>query len=285
MYKKIVAMCLCLGLLLSGCQLAQPEETKTTQADTLESPVQLERLAGVYVTLEPIILEDGTDRIQAQEVTGEGTRYTFPGVEGLLLASFWIAEPENGGFWSLDCSKGLCSILSSYNATENGVEEGLTATLYLTKEAGPQVCYLNPVYQGPEGEVYLKPDDLGTATSTEVIASETLTATTTIEQEAGDIVNTTEITVNFIHVDLSQGLTVLEMDENHQILKTHTFIPGELPESLEPLAETAYILTEEQTASDTHRAIYQKEDTYFTALYRMDDIICAEAQCDLEWQE
>lgn len=157
--------------------------------------------------------------------------------------------------------------------------------MYLTKEAGPQVCYLNPVYQGPDGEVYLKPDDAGTSTSTEAIASETLTATTTIEQESGNLVNTTEITVNFIHVDLSQGLTVLEMDENHQILKTHTFTPGELPESLQPLAETAYILTEEQTASDTHRALYQKEDTYFTALYRMDDRICAEAQCSLEWQE
>ena len=122
-------------------------------------------------------------------------------------------------------------------------------------------------------------------TSTEVIASENLTSTTTIEQEEADVVNTTDITVNFIHVDLSLGLTVLEMDENHQILKTHTFAPGELPESLEPLGETAYILTEEQTASDTHRALYQKEDTYFTALYRMDDMICAEAQCDLEWQE
>lgn len=285
MYKKIIAMCLCLGLFLSGCQLAQPEETKTTQGETLESPVQMERLAGVYLTLEPIVLEAGTDRIQAQKVSGEDSRYAFPGVEGLLLASFWITEPENGGFWSMDCSQGLCSVLSSYNAIENGAEVGLTATLYLTKEAGPQVCYLNPVYQGPDGAVYLKPDDAGTSTSTEAIASETLTATTTIEQESGNLVNTTEITVNFIHVDLSQGLTVLEMDENHQILKTHTFTPGELPESLQPLAETAYILTEEQTASDTHRALYQKEDTYFTALYRMDDRICAEAQCSLEWQE
>lgn len=285
MYKKIIAMCLCLGLFLSGCQLAQPEETKTTQGETLESPVQMERLAGVYLTLEPIVLEAGTDRIQAQKVSGEDSRYAFPGVEGLLLASFWITEPENGGFWSMDCSQGLCSVLSSYNAIENGAEVGLTATLYLTKEAGPQVCYLNPVYQGPDGAVYLKPDDAGTSTSTEAIASETLTATTTIEQEAGNLVNTTEITVNFIHVDLSQGLTVLEMDENHQILKTHTFTPGELPESLQPLAETAYILTEEQTASDTHRAIYQKEDTYFTALYLMDDMVCAQAQCSLEWQE
>ena len=285
MYKKIIAMCLCLGLFLSGCQLAQPEETKTTQGETLESPVQMERLAGVYITLEPIVLEAGTDRIQAQKVSREDSRYAFPGVEGLLLASFWITEPENGGFWSMDCSQGLCSVLSSYNAIENGAEVGLTATLYLTKEAGPQVCYLNPVYQGPDGAVYLKPDDAGTSTSTEAIASETLTATTTIEQEAGNLVNTTEITVNFIHVDLSQGLTVLEMDENHQILKTHTLTPGELPESLEPMAETAYILTEEQTASDTRRALYQKEDTYFTALYRMDDIICAEAQCSLEWQE
>lgn len=292
MYKKIIAMCLCLGLMLTGCQLAQPEETQTTQDDTQmtqgdasESPVQMERLAGVYITLEPIVLEAGTDRIQAQKVSGEDSRYAFPGVEGLLLASFWITEPENGGFWSMDCSQGLCSVLSSYNAIENGAEVGLTATLYLTKEAGPQVCYLNPVYQGPDGEVYLKPVDAGTSTSTEAIASETLTATTTIEQEAGNLVNTTEITVNFIHVDLSRGLTVLEMDENHQILKTHTFTPGELPESLEPMAETAYILTEEQTASDTRRALYQKEDTYFTALYRMDDRICAQAQCSLEWQE
>ena len=34
MYKKIIAMCLCLGLMLTGCQLAQPEETQTTQDDT-----------------------------------------------------------------------------------------------------------------------------------------------------------------------------------------------------------------------------------------------------------
>lgn len=292
MYKKIIALLLCLGLMLTGCQLAQPEETQTTQDDTQmtqgdasESPVQMERLAGVYLTLEPVVLEEGTDRIQAQKVSGEDTRYAFPGVEGLLLASFWITEPENGGFWSMDCSQGLCSVQSSYNAIENGAEVGLTATLYLTKEAGPQVCYLNPVYQGPDGAVYLKPADMGIATSTEVTASKTLTATATIEQEAGDMVSTTEITVNLIHVDLSQGLTVLEMDENHQVLKTHTFTPGELPESLEPMAETAYILTEEQTASDTHRALYQKEDTYFTALYRMDDMICAETQCDLEWQE
>ena len=283
MYKKIIAMCLCLGLFLSGCQLAQPEETKTTQGETLESPVQMERLAGVYLTLEPIVLEAGTDRIQAQKVSGEDSRYAFPGVEGLLLGSFWI--PEGEGFWSMECSRGMSDASYKYDTLENGQVLTIEATLYLTKEAGPQVYYLNPVYQGAEGEVYLKPDDFGTSTSTEAIASETLTATTTIEQEEADVVNTTDITVNFIHVDLSQGLTVLEMDENHQILKTHTFTPGELPESLQPLAETAYILTEEQTASDTHRAIYQKEDTYFTALYLMDDMVCAQAQCSLEWQE
>ena len=283
MHKKIIAMCLCLGLFLSGCQLAQPEETKTTQGETLESPVQMERLAGVYITLEPIVLEAGTDRIQAQKVSGEDSRYAFPGVEGLLLGSFWI--PEGEGFWSMECSRGMSDASYKYDTLENGQVLTIEATLYLTKEAGPQVYYLNPVYQGAEGEVYLKPDDFGTSTSTEAIASENLTATTTIEQEEADVVNTTDITVNFIHVNLSQGLTALEMDENHQILKTHTFTPGELPESLQPLAETAYILTEEQTASDTHRALYQKEDTYFTALYRMDDIICAEAQCSLEWQE
>lgn len=283
MHKKIIAMCLCLGLFLSGCQLAQPEETKTTQGETLESPVQMERLAGVYLTLEPIVLEAGTDRIQAQKVSGEDSRYAFPGVEGLLLGSFWI--PEGEGFWSMECSRGMSDASYKYDTLENGQVLTIEATLYLTKEAGPQVYYLNPVYQGAEGEVYLKPDDFGTSTSTEAIASETLTATTTIEQEEADVVNTTDITVNFIHVDLSQGLTVLEMDENHQILKTHTFTPGELPESLQPLAETAYILTEEQTASDTHRAIYQKEDTYFTALYLMDDMVCAQAQCSLEWQE
>ena len=185
----------------------------------------------------------------------------------------------------MECSRGMSDASYKYDTLENGQVLTIEATLYLTKEAGPQVYYLNPVYQGAEGEVYLKPDDFGTSTSTEAIASETLTATTTIEQEEADVVNTTDITVNFIHVDLSQGLTVLEMDENHQILKTHTFTPGELPESLQPLAETAYILTEEQTASDTHRAIYQKEDTYFTALYLMDDMVCAQAQCSLEWQE
>ncbi len=290
MYKKIIAMCLCLGLMLTGCQLAQPEETQTTQDDTqmtqgdaLESPVQPDPLAGVYLTLEPIILEDGTDRLQAKKVSGEDTRFAFPGVEGLLLGSFWISEGE--GFWSMECSRGMSDVSYKYDTLENGQVLTIEATLYLTKEAGPQVCYLNPVYQGPDGAVYLKPDDSGTATSTEVIASENLTSTTTIEQEEADVVNTTDITVNFIHVDLSLGLTVLEMDENHQILKTHTLTPGELPESLEPLGETAYILTEEQTASDTRRALYQKEDTYFTALYRMDDMICAQAQCNLEWQE
>ena len=290
MYKKIIAMCLCLGLMLTGCQLAQPEETQTTQDDTqmtqgdaLESPVQPDPLAGVYLTLEPIILEDGTDRLQAQKVSGEDTRFAFPGLEGLLLGSFWISEGE--GFWSMECSRGMSDVSYKNDTLENGQVLTIEATLYMTKEAGPQVCYLNPVYQGPDGAVYLKPDDSGTATSTEVIASENLTSTTTIEQEEADVVNTTDITVNFIHVDLSLGLTVLEMDENHQILKTHTFAPGELPESLEPLGETAYILTEEQTASDTRRSLYQKEDTYFTALYRMDDMICAEAQCDLEWQE
>lgn len=280
MGKKIISLFFCLGLLLSGCQLAQPEATKTNQGDT---PVQPDQLAGVYLTQEPIILEDGTDRLQARKVSGEDTSFAFPGVEGLLLGSFWI--PEGEGFWSMECSRGMSDASYKYDTLENGQVLTIEATLYLTKEAGPQVYYLNPVYQGAEGEVYLKPDDFGTSTSTEAIASENLTATTTIEQEEADVVNTTDITVNFIHVDLSQGLTVLEMDENHQILKTHTFTPGELPESLQPLAETAYILTEEQTASDTRRAIYQKEDTYFTALYLMDDMVCAQAQCSLEWQE
>lgn len=97
MSKKIISLFLCLGLLLSGCQLAQPEVTKTNQGDT---PVQPDPLAGVYLTLEPIILEDGTDRLQAQKVSGEDARFAFPGVEGLLLGSFWISEGE--GFWSME---------------------------------------------------------------------------------------------------------------------------------------------------------------------------------------
>ena len=44
MGKKVISLFLCLGLLLSGCQLAQPEATKTNQGDT---SVQPDQLAGV----------------------------------------------------------------------------------------------------------------------------------------------------------------------------------------------------------------------------------------------
>lgn len=100
MHKKIIAMCLCLGLFLSGCQLAQPEETKTTQGETLESPVQMERLAGVYLTLEPIVLEAGTDRIQARRCPGRIAVMPSPGWRDCCWVPSGFLRERDFGAWS-----------------------------------------------------------------------------------------------------------------------------------------------------------------------------------------
>ena len=305
MTKKILALAMALILTfgLCGCQLAKPEGDKNLQKD---------RLMGVYITRNYIdlfdmdsYLQENLDKIIAQngklelpamenegklyaELTvdtypyseGEGYTYAFPELDGIMLAHFRMSSGEDA-YTATAVGEGICDIHSRVG----GEDAGISGTIWMAKDSGEAIFYLNPVYQTADGQVYLVPGS-GIHFSSGVGGR----ATQTMEERYTVTVNGETVEEHFaveVSIDMAeptQTVTVIQMNGKDLEVCRTTYQADALPDELTPEDGTAYLIVQSNTKTGTQRQICQPSDNHTEVFILLDQQICIRKYIYVNWE-
>ncbi len=287
--KRLLAMALCL-FLLTGCQLAQKPQG--------EKPLE-DRLVGVFVTqdyldlldLETYLQEHPEDVLDGElepmdrgrvyaTMSADGTFY-FEGYEGMYLCNYYDGETQ--------CSfstEGLCDVEANYADTNAGrvIEE--KGTIRITGTEGISF-YTNPVYQTHDGRYYVM-EGQGTHSNSLGTMSHTLTEETTIRSTQDGETTQEEsykasFTVTVEHIEIPDTVTFVQMSADNRELSRQECLPGQMPEQVEAVAGTAYILLESRVGETVTRVLHQPGEDSIRTWYKSESAVCLPQYTEVIW--
>lgn len=310
------------GTLLTGCQLAKEDAVLTQEKD---------KLIGVYVTKEYVdtfdfehyfeenigdIMNDGggfiegdeqssyqnriyatiVDEVSVDEVSGEKIThqsYKFKDLEGMGYYSPVCYETEEGNAYvAIESDPGICDAKSHITGTDAGDMIELEGTIYVCPNEEEVVgVYCNPVYQCPDGRVYLVPGQgMSCSGGGEGASMSHKLEDKVTHKENGEektYVNSVEIKVETVFEPTK--IVVLQMDEAGNKLDSQTYQPGKLPEEIKPFADTEYFIVETyklDAAGENivSRKMTGRDETFFQTLYVGDKRFCEQIMTGIEWE-
>uniref|UniRef100_UPI004056EF7F hypothetical protein n=1 Tax=Agathobacter sp. TaxID=2021311 RepID=UPI004056EF7F len=234
--------------------------------------------------------------IEAESVDADGEphfrkEYIFEDLEGYLLCHAHISD-NTGEYSTTIADDAFSDIYTSLNSTDEGEEVTLSAMIYsLPQEDG--VCFFfNPVYQTAAGDVYLTAGT-GSSVSGEALGStSTHTLKDSLSFSGGEEVpktNTATIIVSFQLIEKSEMLILNQMDANHEILHSQSYILGEMPDSITPLEDTAYLVLEDTYINSDGNTvssykIYDKDDPNLVTFIYKKDGVCVNKSTSIIWE-
>ena len=286
--KKLIAMVLAVCM-LAGCQLASEEKQEDLYQD---------KLVGVFVTFAPMELgfdiegwiedngiTDGAEismeeSLQYQEklpVTLSDEGWVVPGHEGISVGRYW-----NGEYWTGFSGEGICEMNSNIAAGDDGDNIKVEGTVYFPEDAEVMLC-TNPVYQTPEGEFYVVQgqsfhSNVGTGSMSQSVRDEkNWTENGTAYTFCAEFKTTLQ------GVELAEKVVLVWMTADHAEVSRAEYIPGELPEEIQPPTDAAYLIVEQLNGDTIHRSLYQPEDEQITVYYRSEKPWCMPKFTELLW--
>lgn len=282
--KKIFAIILAV-VLLSGCTLAQSGKGGEDQ------------LTGFFITVSHKngdTMKDHWDAgaagmgfISNHDLAGEklyaqfiGTAttwlYKFPEGCGLSCFAFDVEQEGQEPYRSSTISPEIDAHLGYYAGTE--MPYRMEAVIYGTKDTNA-VIQMNPVYQTPEGSVYVLSDK---PVSYDVATMDGCSST--LSQTIGDYGCTATLTIR--HVVLPEAYVIVEMDGENRPLRQKEFAPGDLPESYTPGSDAAYLILEARAGEDTVRTVYSPgdEETAMDTYYPGEYGLCIKGYTTIDWE-
>lgn len=232
--------------------------------------------------------------VKATDTDGEPhfrKEYAFLDLDGYLLCHAEISD-DNGEYSTTIADDVFSDIYTGLNSTDEGENVTLSAMIYsLPKDDGVSF-FFNPVYQTANGDVYLTAGT-GSSVSGEVLGS---TCTHTLEdsvsfsnEEGIQRTDDTTIIISFQLIEKSDKLILSEMDANHQILDSKTYLSGEIPDSITPLDNTTYLVLEDiHTDSNgnivSSYEIYDKNDPNLVTFVYEKDGVCVNKSTSILWK-
>ena len=279
--KRIFALLLAVCM-LAGCSLAKPGKAGQ------------DKLTGFFVTvshkdgdtmrdhwdtdatgMEMISNHDlAGQKLYARRIEGNPVVYEFP--EGCGLSCFSYDVEEGQESYRADTVSPEIEVTMEYHAGTE-IPYRMYAELYGTKDTHA-VIQMNPVYQTPDGEVYVlsdKPVSYDVATM--------VGCSNTLSQTIKDYGCTATLTIH--QVVLPELYVVIEMDENNQPLGRYEFTPETMPGNYFPGPETAYIILE-SVGEENVRSVYSPDDsisvmnTYYPGEYGL----CIKGYTTIFWE-
>lgn len=308
MTKKVsVLLIIALMLSLCGCQLAKGEELVETGYDMTD------KLIGVFVTRDYLslfdmeaYLEDNLDSIMsgktlsaAEQAEYEGRIYatpqgylengkpdghfTFEGLEG--YAYFVpLAETEEASSHIPNSDSCFADIkigthVKDDNVTENSVE----ATMYVVDDLEDYSFFLNPVYQDENGNVYLM---AGTGISSNSLGtmSKFLDSEVKTTVDGVETIERFSVKINFKGVPHPKRIVLLQMDADSNVLHREEYLPGQLPEQLDPADGAEYIVVETHSDTAVTREIVSQEERWLHTYDPQENGICTKQQTEVLWK-
>lgn len=287
--KKLIVLLLA-AVLLSGCQLASEKRNESTMDD---------KLVGVFVTFDHLsldfdmegylsdngipedgVIRDGSEyegRLYAE--AGE-TGWSFPGYEGLIMGQMWRDD-----HWMGFSTEGFCGIDTHVTGSDtmDGIEE--TGIIYVPVDTAEFIFCSNPVYMTPDGEYYAVQ---GSSLGSELYSgsmSQTVSDEKTWTEDDVSYTYSAEFTTVVEGVKLADKVTLVQMSADHRELDRAEYVPGEMPESITPVAGTAYIIVEESAEGEITRTLYQPGDDSLQVFYQAHAVYCLPQFTNIQWAE
>ena len=245
-----------LACLLGGCQLAVPQGT--TGQDTL---------IGGYATWESIpyfsdnfLSGDSTparlyaDWDSTNQPEGAQWRNIFPDVTGYALCQNTADEDSETVYLGTGADPYYSDL--AYNSAHNGKEstESMTGTLYadINQISGEITGFtFSPVYKTADGQIYLAEGQRVTC-STQNLEGSTLSLSVSAaqtESSSWDGTSKTEqnFTAKLAFLYAAQTVRVLQMDADYRVLEQTDYPATTVPEELDFLPGTEFILLESRS--------------------------------------
>jgi len=261
MRKTIFAALAALMILLTmlgGCQLAVDNDEMNPGKD---------RLCGVFVTLdyldmsfadEPIEIppswngnpnsivfpERRIDATRTEEENGH-VEYTFDGIEGFRLFEVKVNDSkENSSYWSSMTDSGIEDV--HVEISDESVR--LSGTISYDVHTSYFSIYANPVYQTPEGDVYMIEGsgisfsgDQSEGTGGSTTLSETITENTNGEETS----RTTDVEIKVEAVNTNKKVVLKQMGINDEMITQTEITQDDIPKSIQIDKDTEYMIMEE----------------------------------------
>ncbi len=313
--KKLKSLCLSALLLLqltilsllSGCQLAIEEGDMPTE----------DRLAGVFVTTEYLDLFDmeayvnDNLRVVGGEIAVEGNaseyygrvyaektqtdehriEYEFTELNGFGYYSLIeLGESMLDNYHYTGVDEGISDPKTHYKVTDEGEGVEMDGTLYFPADGRAAVFYFNPVYQTPEGDLYVTTGQ-GFSADTMVegqIYSQTMEEVTTITMNGEKESWSTSVTTNIEGIRLPEKYVLIYMDGNSQILRSQEYAPGNVMPEMTIPADTAYLILEAHKLDSEGQPVVDREivdrgEEHLSTFWINADGICIKGDTILTW--
>ena len=299
MMGKICKKCVIIGMVvtllfsMTGCSLAIKD------AGEEKGMEKKDRLVGMFITREtvnkwtPDMTDPEENRYYATINYNDSTdpsdwTVDFEGVKGY---AFFSAEfrMEGEPFYAQP-GKPVCSDVSlNYHTSDDMEEITLSGTLYInSKNGGTEIFYTNAVYQKENGEIYFSPRQ-GIQTSLDASASVELKEETTFTENGEPTGYVGAVKVTFEVVDsLPAQIHFRFMNEQLGVIGSEQYEPGEVPEELQVVPDTACVVVETVWEDGTvTRELYdmqQEEQVVAETFYPLDEILLAKKSTTLIWK-
>lgn len=271
MIKKIILIMISLAMIsaFAGCQLAvEGEEDAEPNTDAL---------CGMFVTFEYLnsdgdfiddidwnaVMSGGRASINDREAgriyavledNGRTKDYVFKGIDGLRLFGVFVpGDGESEGYNTACIDTPLLDCKTAYNTTDEGTEISLEATLYVCPEVYSSsmelVCYCNPVYQTPDGQVYMTAGsglgaDLGSGASMSSTLSGAAEKTVNGEKES----RAAAVKLTVTAIDYIEKYILKELDGQDRIVSTLEITKDNVPKEIALNEDTEYAILEKHCA-------------------------------------
>lgn len=292
MKKRFFVVLLTIILIMStGCQLAQEDSGTVVPTD---------QLVGMYVTLS-----DAPGYEWDAEATGlaeplhyfasQGQRiyadaeYNFPEGMGLLATTYYVqTEDRTQSYWSSNASDGISDAHSSIYTENDVTSVCFEATIYVADTAGELSLFMNPVYQNANGQLYA----LGTAPMGYQAASMDGCAETIsqeIQTDLGSEFQTSggSVTMHIEVIQLPERYVLIQVSQDHALLRSEEFAPEEMPETYTPASDCAYLILESYSADGkVQRTAYSVDEgtEFMDIFYPMESGICQKGRTKIVWE-
>lgn len=233
---------------------------------------QADNLVGMLVTTQPLPIADD-DRLYAELTDGE---YVFRGVGGM---PFFFTNKDNTISAHKDKAfTNASSTLKGTNDDQQNVE--LKAKLYLSTSFD-EILYQNPVYQTASGEVYAVAGQ-GAQYNGEGMKGSFSLSESVRRYENGKMMSYgTSVNIDVEVIAVPEKIAVSQFDAEGKLISSESFMPGEMPDSMNSSA--AYIIVGTVSQSGTRYEVFQPDDNSISALYCRADGVCVKQSCAVSW--
>lgn len=236
---------------------------------------QADILVGMLVTTQPLPVADD-DRLYAELIDGE---YVFKGIDG-MQCFFTNKNKDNAIVSHMDeaFTDKSCSL---HVINDDGQNVSLKAKLYLCTSFD-EMLFQNPVYQTASGEVYAVAGQGAQYNGEGMKGSFSLSESVRRYEDGKMMSYGTSVNIDVEVIAVPEKIAVSQFDAEGKLISRESFMPGEMPDSMNSSA--AYIIVGTVSQSGTKYEVFQPDDNSISALYCRADGVCVKQSCAVSWE-